>query len=86
MNDLTSFSLHPPTFSLLPSPTSSAPMMDHIAGPPECIDMVTFCVKMLTLSLSPFLSPQDIIDTGGTMCKLLELLKQYEPANVRVAR
>ncbi len=29
---------------------------------------------------------QDIIDTGGTMMKLLDLLKQYEPANVKVAR
>ncbi len=29
---------------------------------------------------------QDIIDTGGTMMKLLDLLKQYKPANVKVAR
>ncbi len=29
---------------------------------------------------------QDIIDTGGTMMKLLDLLKQYELANVKVAR
>ncbi|XP_064402490.1 hypoxanthine-guanine phosphoribosyltransferase-like [Halichondria panicea] len=28
---------------------------------------------------------EDIIDTGGTMMKLLDLLKQYEPANVKVA-
>lgn len=28
---------------------------------------------------------EDIIDTGGTITKLLKLLEQYEPANVKVA-
>lgn len=28
---------------------------------------------------------EDIIDTGGTMLKLLDLLKKFEPANVKVA-
>jgi hypoxanthine phosphoribosyltransferase len=30
-------------------------------------------------------STQDIIDTGGTMTRLLKLLETYKPANVRVA-
>ena len=37
-------------------------------------------------TVNALLCIQDIIDTGATMTKLLEVLKKYEPAQVKVAR
>ncbi len=46
-----------------------------------------YTVYILLLYPTVLATPtQDIIDTGGTMMKLLDLLKQYKPANVKVAR
>ena len=67
-------SLHPPKYfpCETPIPTFS-PLGFHPPPPP-----------LLGVHLSP--SCQDIVDTGGTMKKLLKLLEKFQPASVKVAR
>ena len=52
----------------------------------EAVPFIQFSLFMSHVTLFPPSLPQDIVDTGATMQKLLSLLATYKPANVRVAR